>query len=184
MGNQNSQPSARNIDYSKFSHFLPAEIKEWSSMFKSVYPDNRMSLDDFIDFFSSLFPFGNVKPFCSRLFQNINISQAEEIELGEFLIAFTILLKGSTFERLRWLFRFYDQDKDGFVSKNELKEGLDVINLMIDDSSLTPIPTEEVVNMIFSTLENHSGFLTFNDFEMLAQQNMENLVKVSFFFDL
>lgn len=171
MGNQNSLPPSKITDYSKFSHFLPAEIKEWSSIFKSIYPSGKMSKNDFVDFFSSLFPFGNVDPFCCRLFQNINISQAKEIELEELLIAFTILFKGSTFERLRWMFRFYDEDKDGFISKIELEEGLNIINLMISNSTLQEMNTKVLVDQIFGSVENCSGFLTFNDFELLYDRN-------------
>ncbi|ELA40832.1 uncharacterized protein VICG_02132 [Vittaforma corneae ATCC 50505] len=183
MGNQSSQPLSKDLECSKFIHFLPIEIREWSFAFKTIYPDGRMSLKDFIDFFSSLFPFGKVEPFCTRMFQNINISQAKEVELSELLIAFTILLKGSTFERLRWLFRFYDDDKDGFVSRDELEKGFDIINLMVSNSMMSEIPSKFLVDEIFSSLQNQSGFLTFNDFEILAQENSDNFKKISFFYD-
>lgn len=182
MGNQSSQPLSYDLDDSKFGHFFPSEIKEWFSSFKSIFPNGKISQKEFNVFFSSLFPFGNVEPFCSRLFQNINIGRSEEISFNELLISFTILLKGSTFEKIRWLFRFYDEDKDGFVSKEELKEGFKLINGLVSGSILTEINVSTFVDDLFEKLDNKSGFLTLQDFETLAIVNSENFKKISLCF--
>lgn len=181
MGNQTSQPLSQNQDYSKFVHLLPNEVKDWFAVFKAMYPSSRISIDDFTSFFRMLFPFGKVEPFCKRLFQTINISKTKDIDLKELLLAFTILLKGSTFERIRWLFRFYDEDKDGSVSKEELVNSLCLVNDLISNSVLTTIDPAQLADEIFTTLHNESGFLSLNDFETLAMSSEENLKKISFF---
>lgn len=183
MGNQTSQPLSKDLGYLKLTNFLPSEIKEWSSAFKSLYPNGKMKLKDFTSFFAALFPFGRVEPFCTRLFQNINIRQERHIELGELLIAFTILFKGSAFERLRWVFRFYDDDKDGFVSREELEGGLRIINMLVSDSLMTEIPYKSLVDEIFTSLKKQNGMLSFSDFERLAEGNSENFKRISLFFD-
>lgn len=182
MGNQPSQPFSKDLDHSKFIHFLPHEIREWSHSFRIMFPSGKISLPSLNDLFSVLFPFGNVAPFCSRLFSNINISQSGEIELEELLIAFTILFKGSSFERVRWIFRFYDVDNDGFVSRDELIRGLESVNMMISNST-EELNVRRIADEIFQAVKNESGFLSFNDFEILAKSNFENLKKISFFTD-
>jgi len=183
MGNQPSQPISRDLEYLKLVNVLPAEIREWSHTFKTLYPDGKITLKKFTEFFESLFPFGKPEEFAARLFYNINMSQEGDVDLGELLIAFTILFRGSAFERLRWLFRFYDEDKDGVIGRKELEDGLRVINMLASNSLLTEIPVKEFVDEIFSSLKNESGHLTLNDFETLAQSNSENFKLISSFFD-
>jgi len=182
MGNQTSIPIIKEQTFNKFSqHILPSEIKEWSLTFRLMYPCGYMVTKDFVNFFSSLFPFGNVKSFSERLFNNINISQSGRLDINELLIAFTILFKGSMFEKLRWIFRFYDNDKDGVISKEELRQSLETINELITDSQMREIDSRKVADEIFDSVENQSGFLTFNDFELLAQKHPENFKRLAFF---
>lgn len=183
MGNQPSHPNTKDPDFSKFAHFLPIEIKEWSSTFRSMFPAGYMTKSDFAGFFSQIFPFGKAASFSDRLFHTINICQTGKVDLDELLIAFTILFKGSTFERLRWIFRFYDNDKDGVVGREELCEGLDTINEMVANSAIRGVETRKLVDGVFEAVENRSGFLTFNDFEILASRSPENFRKLSFFCD-
>lgn len=184
MGNQNSIPNTREQEFQKFAHHLhPNEIKELSATFNLMYPSGHMLKKDFLDFFSSLFPFGNSKHFSERLFHNINISQSGKIDINELLIAFTILFKGSMFEKLRWIFRFYDSDIDGVISKDELQQALEDINEMAFDSHVSPVDAKELVEEILKTVDNKSGFLTFNDFEILAMKLPECFKKLSFFSD-
>lgn len=148
-----------------------------------MFPAGYMTRDDFVGFFSQIFPFGKVGGFSERLFHNINICQTGRVDLDELLIAFSILFKGSTFERLRWIFRFYDNDKDGVIGREELREGLETINEMVECSAVRGVEARKFVDEVFKTVENHSGFLTFNDFEILATRNPGNFRKLSFFHD-
>lgn len=180
MGNQTSTLTQKDPDFAKFVHFTPFEIREWSNTFKTLFPSGRMTLKDLEDFYSKLFPFGKVSSFCKRLFQNINISQSTQIDINELLIAFTILYKGSSFEKLRWIFRFYDFDNDGVISREDLEKGLTIVNEMVSDSIFTEIETKKLVDEIFQTVQNQSGFLTLNDFEIIANYHPGKFGKISF----
>lgn len=180
MGNQTSQLLPKDPDFAKFVHFSPIEIREWSNTFKTLFPTGKMALKDLEEFYSKLFPFGKVNNFCKRLFQNINISQSTQIDINELLIAFTILYKGSSFEKLRWIFRFHDFDNDGVVSKEDLNKGMSIINEMVSNSVFTELNSKELVDEIFMLVQNQSGFLTLNDFELIASNHPEKLKRISF----
>ena len=173
MGNQTSQVLQKDSDFNRFAkfiHFSPFEIKEWSNSFKTLYPSGKMSLKDMEEFYSKLFPFGKVHNFCKRLFKNINIGQNTQIELNDLLISFTILFKGSSFERLRWIFRFYDSDNDGFICKEDMNSGMSILNEMISNSIFSEIEIKKITDEIFDIVQNESGFLTLNDFEILSNK--------------
>lgn len=165
MGNQESKIQADGLDIRKFSHFAQCDLKEWSSYFKMYYPRGYITQEDLEKLLQAFFPFGNPTNFCNTLFQTINIGQSGCIDFNELLIAFSILVKGSKYEKLRWIFRFYDKDRDGVVSREEITEILGDMHSMIKETIQLEFNPVELVNNIFSSLENQSGFLTFNDFD-------------------
>lgn len=169
MGNSTSKVVSDEAEIKKFSHFQAADVKDWLDFFNSNYSNGSMSVYDMESLFRMLFPLGQVEGFSSRLFRTINIGQTGLIDFSEFLIAFSILIKGSTFERLRWIFRFYDQDKDGVVSRDELSEGIEDLLKMIKGAISYNIDIKSCLDNIFTVVENTSGFLTFNDFEKLSE---------------
>lgn len=164
-------------DARQFSHFPPKDIQEWSSSFKSEFPGGYMTPDDLEAIFRDFFPFGSPTNFSKRLFETINISQSAVIDFHELLIAYSILIKGSDHEKLRWIFRFYDKDNDGVVSKKEMAE---VIQYLADMASHTldiSIDSEGIADEIFASVGTAKSFLTFEDFKTLSIRN-EKLFKM------
>lgn len=152
----------------KFSHFDESDIKKWSCEFNTNYPSGYMTERDLQIIFNKLFPFGDTSKFTGYLFRTINISGTRTVDFNELLIAYSILRKGSIFEKLRWIFRLYDCDNDGVVGKNEMIDVVRAYLDMIGSSFDVEIDVKKYVSNIFDELENKSGFLTFDDFKILA----------------
>lgn len=173
----------------KFSHFSEKDLKKWEAEFNEMFPYGHMTEKDLISLLSKLFPFGKTK-FSSLLFRTINISNTGEIDFSELMIAFSILRKGSVHEKLRWIFRMYDTDGDGVISKDEMQtvvqSFIDMVkpslNLSGDISSDSielqnqkSFKASKFVNEIFKECENESGFLSYDDFKCLAQRRNDIL---------
>lgn len=184
MGNRSSSLKHFDLDDSKkFSHFPSKDVQDWSHEFKTRFPNGKMTLQDLEMMFKRFFPFGSPKKFVIRLFNTINISQSDFIDFHELLIAFSILMKGSNFEKLRWIFRFYDEDSDGVISKHEM---VDIAKSMIDMVSNTldiNVDIEKAIDDLFETCENKSGFFTFEDFKELAARKKEAFQMLTLFID-
>lgn len=181
MGNQESKIQGEETDVRKFSHFPHTDVKEWSNAFQTLYPDGSVTPKNLEEIMMMFFPFGDVRPFSERLFQTINIGQTGYIDFNELLIAFSILVKGSKYERLRWIFRLYDRDNDGVVSSEEMTEVVSSLHMMARGIVASGVDAKILVNDIFTELENQSGFLTFNDFERLSTARKEVFDKLSLF---
>ncbi|KAF7683947.1 Visinin-like protein 1 [Astathelohania contejeani] len=153
----------------KFPHFTPEDVIKWTQSFHCIYPKGYMNKDELNQLFQTFFPFGNPSRFTANLFRTVNISGNNKIDLNEILIAFSILSKGSMFEKLRWIFRFYDSDNDGVVSKMEIRNIVEALYEMVGPTFDLTIDVKAAVDEIFCELENESGFLTFDDFKRLAQ---------------
>ncbi|RVD92079.1 recoverin-like calcium-binding protein [Tubulinosema ratisbonensis] len=169
MGNIRSTPtSSKNEDIEKFSHFSPEDIETWSASFKLTFPSRKITLANLEKQLQEFFPFGNSQNFSKLIFKTINISGTDSIDFHELLIAFSILTKGSSFEKLRWIFRFYDCDNDGVVSKSEMVYACQALFDMVGATLHFNLDAKEVVENVFVEVENLSGFLTFEDFRSLA----------------
>ncbi|KRH91950.1 Ca2+ sensor (EF-Hand superfamily) [Pseudoloma neurophilia] len=169
----------------KFSHFNEKDLKKWESQFNQLFPTGYMTEKDMITFMSRLFPFGQMY-FASLLYKTINISNTGQIDFSELLIAYSILKKGSVHEKLRWIFRLYDTDSDGVISKDEMET---VITHYMEmsrpstyvspdstlDSNNICFDVPSFVDKIFKESQNESGFLSFDDFKLLAQKRMDIL---------
>ncbi|KAF9764869.1 Neuronal calcium sensor 1 [Nosema granulosis] len=178
-----SIPDVNQEDAKKFSHFPAQDIHEWSISFKKHFPRGYITVGELEAMFKRLFPFGSPKKFSSRLFQTINISQSNQVDFHEFLIAFSILIKGSSFEKLRWMFRFYDEDNDGVISKKEM---ITIAQGIIDMTSNTldvHVDVHKTVDELFTILENESGFLTFDDFKELSIRKEDSFKALVMFMD-
>ena len=169
MGNQESKISSTPVDVRKFSHFAQNDLRDWSAQFDMAYPSGAMEQQDMDALLLSLFPSGSVSQFSEMLFQTINIGQTGYIDFNELLIAFSIMARGSEYERLRWIFRFYDRDKDGVVSREEMVDAVKGLYNMVRPVVEEADTPEELVDKMFSCLDNKSGFLSFNDFEALSR---------------
>ncbi|ELQ75175.1 Ca2+ sensor (EF-Hand superfamily) [Trachipleistophora hominis] len=159
----------------KFSHFNESDIKKWSAEFNANYPSGYMTEKDLQLIFKKLFPFGECNRFTVILFRTINISGTKTIDFNELLIAYSILRKGSIFEKLRWIFRLYDCDSDGVVGKDEMIKVVKAFLDMIGASFDVNVDVGRFISNIFDDLENKSGFLTFDDFKILAGKKAEVL---------
>lgn len=76
--------------------------------------------------------------------------------LQEFLRCLSDLIYGSVEDKLHWVFELYDQDKDGFVSKNELATMITAIYDMMGAKTTPAIDqytVEQHVNSILIQVE-------------------------------
>lgn len=142
-----------------------------------------MKVQDLEKQLKNFFPFGDTRRFSEILFRTINISGSNTVDFDELLIAFSILTKGSNFERLRWIFRFYDNDSDGVVSKTEMMNTTKALVDMVGSTLETEADAKAMVDRVFCDVENESGFLTFDDFKTIARKKSEALNIVTIFMD-
>ena len=73
--------------------------------------------------------------------------------LQDFAIGLSILLKGSIEDKLKWIFSVYDVNKDGVLSKTELKDLTTSVNkIVLDDLRVRRQPTPLVHNFLISMI--------------------------------
>lgn len=176
MGNKVSTLRGDDAEVKKFNMFTASDVREWSIYFKTKYPERIMVVDDFVFVFKYFFnedvDDNDIKLFCNQLFNTINISESGVIDFNEIMIGFSIIAKGSFLEKVKWLFRFYDINKDGVISKDEFIKTFNIIQKITGE-----VENDEEIKNIFGVKE----MLNFSEFEQLCK-NSSNFKKISTFY--
>ena len=173
MGNSVSRESAsETID--KFPHFDEEDIKMWILQFETIFPAGYATLDDMEFVLTILFPFGQSKKFAKILFRNINLTENSKIDLSELLISFSILVCGSDYEKIRWIYRLFDLNGNGIITKKDMMEVFYAYHEML--GGMFGNFDENFVENIFVNLKNKKDeeSLNFDEFKTLIEK--ENLL--------
>lgn len=123
MGNDQSLP------LEMCSHFDPDEIARLGKRFKKLDLDNSGSLS--VDEFMSL-PELHQNPLVQRVIEIFDQDGNGEVDFKEFIEGVSqFSVKGDKDSKLKFAFKIYDMDKDGFISNGELYQ---VLKMMVGNN--------------------------------------------------
>ncbi|ELU07447.1 hypothetical protein CAPTEDRAFT_226463 [Capitella teleta] len=177
MGNQATalRPEAL-TDLEDSTSLSAEEIRRFYKEFMKDCPSGRMtmSLDDFQKVYARIFPEGDAKKFASHVFKHLDGDASGRIDFREFIQAISVQMKGSTEQKLQWVFDLYDLDGTGFIEKNEL---LEMVNsqyrlkgsTISPDENMTP---DQIVDYILEKADdNKDEKLSRDEFTKGAMQS-------------
>ncbi|XP_038868853.1 neuronal calcium sensor 1-like [Salvelinus namaycush] len=132
-------------------------------------PSGQLDAVGFQKIYKQFFPFGDPTKFASFVFNVFDENKDGHIEFSEFIQALSVTSRGTLDEKLRWAFKLYDLDNDGYVTRDEMLNIVDAIYLMVGNT--VELPEEENtpekrVDRIFSMMDkNADGKLTLQEFQ-------------------
>ncbi|TEA42405.1 guanylyl cyclase-activating protein 2 [Lagenorhynchus albirostris] len=149
-----------------------AELQEWYRKFLEECPSGTLFLHEFKRFFKVA---GNeeASQYVEGMFRAFDKNGDDTIDFLEYVAALNLVLRGTLEHKLKWTFKIYDKDRNGFLDRLEL---LDIVESIYklkkacrvemeaewQGKLLTP---EEVVDRIFLLVdENGDGQLSLNEF--------------------
>ena len=153
MGNEHS------ILMQMSSTFDTDEIKRLGKRFKKLDVDNSGSLS--VEEFMSL-PELQQNPLVKRVIEIFDEDQNGEIDFKEFLLGIAqFSVKGDKTAKLRFAFRIYDVDNDGYISNGELFQ---VLKVMVGNN-LRDTQLQQIVDKtILYADKDMDGKISFDEF--------------------
>ena len=99
---------------------ISSETKLTKSEVKFMYRSFIIDEDRFKEVYENIFPFGDASKYAHLVFQSIDREDTGGITFGDFMEFLSVICKGSEEEKILWSFHFYDADKDGCISREEM----------------------------------------------------------------
>ncbi|OAD52962.1 Kv channel-interacting protein 1 [Eufriesea mexicana] len=85
-------------------------------------PEGVVHEDLFKDIYAKFFPHGNSSLYAHYVFKAFDVNCNGAMNFRDLLVILSTLLRGSIYEKLRWIFKLYDINGDGCITRGELWE--------------------------------------------------------------
>lgn len=124
MGNTKSGAVSKEIleELKLNTKFTETEIVQWYENFKRQCPTGRISKDEFQAIYSKFFPDSDAQTYAQHVFRSFDTNDDGTLDFKEYIIALHMTSTGKTTRKLEWAFSLFDVDKNGYITKSEVKE--------------------------------------------------------------
>ncbi|XP_059471183.1 calsenilin-like [Neocloeon triangulifer] len=147
--------------------FTRKEIQLIYRGFKQECPTGLVDEDNFKAIFSQFFPQGDATQYAHYVFNTIKGQTNGKIGFEDFLNILSKVSRGTTQEKLQWIFGLYDLNGDGLITQSEM---LDVVNSIYDmlgrntEPQVETTSAKEHVEKLFHQIDtNQDGVVTIEE---------------------
>jgi Ca2+-binding EF-hand superfamily protein len=172
---QNVLPREVLLELVKTTEFDGPEIYAAYERFMKDSPHGKIGLDRFKIIYADIFPKGNADLFAENVFRCIDENGNNWIEFREFLGAMSIMARGSLDKKLEWVFRIYDKDQNGAITKDELGAIIKSLYKMYGSEIMKAdfkMDKKELTENMFSQMDlDGNGKVTLDEFMKAANNN-------------
>ncbi|KAJ2009998.1 Calcineurin subunit B [Coemansia sp. RSA 376] len=171
MGNANSIALGELVES---TNFTAEEIHRLYKRFSKLDKDKSGTIDK--DEFLSIPQLAN-NPLSTRLIDIFDTDGGGDVDFKEFITGLsTFSSKGAKEEKLRFAFKIYDIDRDGYISNGEL---FMVLKMMVGNN-LTPAQLQQIVDKTIREADrNGDGKVDFEEFQLfVARTDVANQLTI------
>jgi len=97
--------------------FSKKEIQIIYQGFKQECPTGIINEQTFKNIYKQFFPFADTSTYAHLIFSTFDLRSTGVITFEDFLLCLSTLCRGSTEDRLKWIFSLYDTTKSGKLTK-------------------------------------------------------------------
>ncbi|XP_004066978.1 guanylyl cyclase-activating protein 2-like [Oryzias latipes] len=152
------------------------DVKALQDMYRKFVvecPSGVLFLHEFKRFFG-VDPTGEASDYAESMFRAFDKNGDNTIDFLEFVAALNLVFRGDMEHKLRWSFKVYDKDGNGFVDRSELRSIIDSIyrikKCSKSDLSDTQLSVDAAVDRILAAVDtDKDGCVSMDEFIKGAQ---------------
>ncbi|KAL7405546.1 hypothetical protein ABVT39_002946 [Epinephelus coioides] len=150
-------------------------IQEMYKKFVMECPSGLLFLHEFKRFFG-VDPSGEASDYAENMFRAFDRNGDNTIDFLEFVAALNLVFRGDLEHKLRWSFKVYDKDGNGYVDRDELRSIIDSIYRIKKGSKTdahdAQLTVDEAVDRLLQAVDSDGdGHINLEEFIRGAQQD-------------
>ncbi|XP_012234555.1 neuronal calcium sensor 1-like isoform X2 [Linepithema humile] len=163
--------------------FSKDEIRRLYRAFKQLCPRGCATTGDFRPAYAKLFPLGDPARYAQVVFNSFDKDGDGIVSFSDLLGAMATIIHGNVDEKLSWIFRFYDLNRDGCITRREMLAIISAIYEMVQDVQSIQPAVKSQVDKFFEKMDtNRDGVVTREEF-MSGCKNDTIIYNQLFLFD-
>ncbi|CAF1556287.1 unnamed protein product [Rotaria sp. Silwood1] len=157
------------------TNFNKKEIQLIYQGFKQECPSGIVNEETFRKIFGHFFPCGDTKQYAHLIFSTFDLRSSGIITFEDFLIGLSTLCRGTIEDRLKWIFKLYDNKKTGRLTKDDFHVIICAVHSLLGNASNRHnnyIITQEHTTKVFQKFDQkNQGYITIDDFISICLQD-------------
>ena len=154
MGKEQSKLKPRDLhEMSVETGYTEAEIDAWYRDFIRINPHDQLSKESLAKFYTDFYPDGDAELFLDSVYAIFDVDNSGTIDFRELMCALSVYMSGSRHDKLKAAFRFFDNDGNGKVTKQEMIKLIKVRSIGFIVRLLPAIVVNSILNMLWSSLD-------------------------------
>ncbi|XP_062860530.1 guanylyl cyclase-activating protein 2-like [Trichomycterus rosablanca] len=140
-------------------------LQDMYKKFVTECPSGLLFLHEFKRFFG-VGAAGEASEYAESMFRAFDKNRDNTIDFLEFVAALNLVFRGDLEHKLRWSFKVYDKDGNGFIDKAELRTIIEIIyHVKKLDRKGPEVSIDEICERIFKVVDvDEDGRITLKEF--------------------
>nr|XP_043883571.1 Kv channel-interacting protein 2-like isoform X2 [Solea senegalensis] len=162
------------------------QLTNFNKMELQECPSGVVNEETFKSIYSQFFPQGDSSMYAHFLFEAFDTHNNGAVSFEDFVRSLSIILRGSTADKLSWAFNLYDLNKDGCITREEMTDIMhsiyDMMGKYTYPSMKDSAPKDHVETFFQKMDKNNDGVVTIDEFLETCQKD-ENILQSMHLFD-
>ncbi|CAL7946266.1 unnamed protein product [Xylocopa violacea] len=133
--------------------FSKDEIRKLYRTFKQYCPRGAVTTNDLKPAYAKLFPLGDPAKYSQIVFNAFDRDKDGIVSFGDLLNEIALITNGDIDQKLAWIFRFYDLNGDGYITRKEMLVIVSAIYEMLHNGQTIQRMIHRHVDKVFEKMD-------------------------------